>query len=223
MTPPAWRLLFRLLVVAPVSLFWLGFNVRRKERLPQSGPAILVANHNSHLDLFALQSLFPLAMAPRLRPAAAADYFMRTPLLAWLSQRLLGAIGIPRTGLTHAGGHPLAGCQAALDAGDILIIFPEGTRGEAEKMQGLKSGIAHLARSNPTVPVIPVYMAGLGKAMPRGSWVPIPTFADIYIGATLYGKADRSLFLSQLTETFTALRAEHGRTAYIDDASSTTD
>lgn len=221
MAQTLWRLIFRILLVAPVSLLWLGFNLRRKDLLPLRGPAILVANHNSHLDLFALQSLFSIGTAPRLRPVAAADYFMRTPLRAWLSKRLLGAIGLPRSGISHSNGHPLAECQSALEAGDILILFPEGTRGEAEKMQGLKSGIAHLARANPTVPVIPVFMAGLGKALPRGAWVPIPIFADIYVGTALYGQADRAMFLSQLSVAFSNLRAEHGRSAYIDDITPT--
>lgn len=210
-----WRLACQFLLIKPVSLFWLGFNIRRKQLLPATGPAIIVANHNSHLDVIALLSLVPAKVAPRVRPAAASDYFMRTPVRRWLSTRLLGAVPVERTG--EYVGDPLAPCQAVLDEGDILILFPEGTRGEPERMQELKSGIAHLAKNNPTVPVIPVYMAGLGKAMPRGAWLPIPVFVDVYVGPAMIGCQDKAVYMQQLGDQFKALATEHGRFSYIDD------
>lgn len=211
-----WRLACQLLLIRPVSLFWLGFNIRRKHLLPTTGPAIIVANHNSHFDVIALLSLFSAKVAPRVRPAAAADYFMRTPARRWLSTRLLGAVPVARTG--ERVGDPLAPCQAVLDEGDILILFPEGTRGEPERMQALKSGIAHLAKNNPSVPVIPVYMAGLGKAMPRGAWLPIPVFVDVYVGPAMIGCLDKAAYMQQLGDHFKTLATEHGRFSYIDDA-----
>lgn len=92
------RLLFVLLVARPVTLFVLGLNIRNRERLPVRGPAIVAANHNSHLDTLVLLSLFPLRDIHRVRPAAAADYFLSKPWLAWFSRNFIGIVPVTRGG-----------------------------------------------------------------------------------------------------------------------------
>ena len=57
----------------------------------------MVANHNSHLDVFVLMSLFPGALLSRLRPVAAADYFLRHRLLSWFARRVLAILPIDAT------------------------------------------------------------------------------------------------------------------------------
>ena len=156
----------------------LGLNVRHRERLPAQGPAIIVANHNSHLDTLTLISLMPLSLLPKVRPVAALDYFMKTKFLAWFATRIIGILGIDRQG----GGNPLAGPNAALKRGEILVLFPEGSRGEPEKLTEFKRGVALLVKENPDVPVIPVFMHGLGKSLPKGTWVIVPFICDIFIG-----------------------------------------
>lgn len=185
----------------------LGLQVRRPQLLPQQGPAIVVANHNSHLDTLMLMSLFPLRMLPQIRPVAAADHFLRNKWMSWFSTRIIGIIPVARSGFGR-DCDPLAGCYAALDAGKILILFPEGTRGEPEKLSQFKKGVARVAAHCPAAPVVPVFMHGLGKALPKDDFVLVPFFCDIFVGEALPAQADKNNFMTELTARFSALAAE---------------
>ncbi len=202
----ALRWLFFSLLVRPVVSIVLGMNVRGREHLPKTGPAIIAANHNSHLDAMVLMSLIPHRLLHRVRPVAAADYFMKGRLLSWFSTRIIGILPIARAG---ADSDPLAGCYKALDAGQILIIFPEGTRGEPEQMGAFRGGVAKLANRYPDTPVIPVFMHGLGKALPRGEGLLVPFMLDIYVDQALHGRDDNDNFLVTLRERIEALASSH--------------
>ncbi len=195
-----------MLLAYPVVLFWLGLNVRHRERLPLKGPAIIAANHNSHLDILAIFTLFPLRAIPQIRPVAAADYFLRNRWLGWFSRHLVGIVPVERTG-SHSHQDPLTECYAALDRGEILVIFPEGSRGDPEVLTELKSGIWHLTRHHPEVTVTPIFMHGLGRSMPKGSLLPLPLFVDIFIGKAVTHNEDKQHFMRELTERFLRLQA----------------
>ena len=200
--------LFFLLLVRPLVLLVLGLNVRSRELLPAKGPAIIIANHNSHLDTLALMSLYPLSMQRYLRPVAAMDYFMRNPLLAWFATRIIGIIPLQRS--VKAGeGDPLASSVEALARGEILILFPEGSRGEPERLGHFKTGIAHLAKRAPDAPVVPVYLHGLGMALPKGEALLVPFFCDVFIGEPLHWQGDRESFMQTLNGAMNQL-AERG-------------
>ena len=204
----ALRMLFAVCVAYPVVLLWLGIHVRHRERLPLRGPAIVAANHNSHLDILTLLSLFPLSCIPHVQPAAAADYFFKNKWLKWFSLNVVGIIPVVRGGAAAgvAAGDPLVACYQALEAGKVLVIFPEGTRGEPEQMAQLKSGIWHLARRFPQAPVVPVYMHGLGKSMPKGSWIPVPFFVSVAVGRHMCWSEGKEAFMATLRERLQQLQ-----------------
>jgi 1-acyl-sn-glycerol-3-phosphate acyltransferase len=210
---PALRLLFVLLVAYPIVWGWLGLAIQGAERLPRQGPAILVANHNSHIDILVLLTLLSWPAMLAARPAAAADYFLRNRALAWLATRVIGILPVARG---TAGRHhdPLAGCREALAAGQILILFPEGTRGDPERLSQLKSGLWYLGRDFPTVPIVPIFLHGLGRSLAKGQWIPLPIFVDVLVDLPLPWDADRHAFKEALAGRFLALQAHATRPLY---------
>ena len=99
-------------------------------------------------------------------------------------------------------------CHAALERGDILIIFPEGTRGEPERMSKLHCGIAYLAERHADVPVVTVFMHGLGRAMPKGTIFPMPLVADVVLGEPFVWTGNRESCMEKLCAMFKRLRDE---------------
>lgn len=199
------RLAFFALLVRPVLMLVLGVHVRGRENLPRRGPAIIAANHNSHLDTLTLMALFPLRDLPRLRPAAAADYFMKTGWLSWFARNIIGIIPLDRDVIKK---NPLAPLQDALDDGDIVILFPEGSRGEPEKLSNFKRGLGFLAKTRPDVPVHPVFMHGLGKALPKGSFILVPFTCDVFAGPPVSGNRDTADFMTSFEDTMSELAAQ---------------
>jgi 1-acyl-sn-glycerol-3-phosphate acyltransferase len=192
------------LIIKPIVFVILGLNIRGRTNLPQQGPAIIAANHNSHLDALVLMSLYPLSKVHRVRPVAAADYFLKNKLLAWISLNCIGIIPFNRAG----GGHKeelFAACHAALDAGDILILFPEGSRGDPEKLSKIKKGLFYLAKDRPDTQITPVAMYGLGRALPRGEALFVPFVCDVIIGETLARFPTATEFNDHLAATFAEL------------------
>src|SRR5680860_797417 len=201
------RFLFFAVFVRAVVLVALGLTVRNRARLPKNGPAVLAANHNSNLDALALMSLMPLKLLPKLRPVAAVDYFFTSKAKGWFVTNIIGIIPVER-GSAKKGGNPLLLCEEALDRGEILVLFPEGSRGDPESLQAFKKGIGHLACARPNVPVVPVFMHGLDKVLPKGSLLPVPFNCTASVGAPLHGTSSYNDFLDAFTKAMTALAAE---------------
>lgn len=208
--------LFFAAVVRPVVLLVLGLNVRHRERLPLTGPAIIAANHNSHLDTLVLMSLLPRTALSRTHPVAAADYFLANRWLAAFTVGVLGILAIDRQRgqprLDEAASVDiLAECEAALRRGEILIVFPEGTRGQPEALSPMKSGVARLLARVPETRLVPVFLYGLGKTLPRGAWLPVPFSCDVSVGETVAWAGDRIDFMERLHAAMAALRDDTHR------------
>lgn len=205
-----YQTLFFLLVVRPITAIVLGLNIRNQERLPMQGPAIIAANHNSHLDTLTLMSLWPLGRVHQVRPIAAADYFLKNAKLAWFSLNIMNIIPIDRERKDRTVD-PLAAPLEALQREEILLLFPEGSRGEPETLSEFKTGVARLLERCHDAPIIPVFMHGLGKALPRGDFLLVPFFADVVIGEPIYWQGSVRDTMQAYEKAMQALAAQVDR------------
>jgi len=202
------RLILLLLIAKPLARILTGADVEGRERLPLKGPAIVVANHNSHVDTFLLLTIFPARTLRHVRPAAAADYFLANPVIGWFSRNIIGIVPVERKKVGR-DVDVLAPARAALAQGDIVVIFPEGTRGDAtDQMAPLKSGVARLAEAFPDAPVVPIWIAGAGRVLPKGEGVPVPLNCSVHVGEALHWTGERHAFMDAIRNALETLRDE---------------
>ena len=168
---------------------------------PTSAQRIYFANHSSHIDTIALWSALPPALRSRTRPVAAADYWGSNRFRRYVVLQGLNAVLIDRS---HADptANPLDPLFHALDQGDTLIFFPEGTRQYQPLPGPFKSGLFFLAQRYPQVELIPVYLENLHRSMPKGTFLPVPIVCTVRFGAPLkrIANEDRQSFLERARE-----------------------
>lgn len=172
-------LLIRLLTGAQAR--WLGCTP------DDPSQRIYFANHTSNLDGPTIWATLPPSIQKRTRPVAAEDYWGAGPVRRWLAVRQLNSLLIPRTGVTRAN-NPLRRMGKALDEGNSLILFPEGTRSSSPvpRLGPFRPGLFHLARKHPHVQCVPVYLENLNRILPKGEFLVVPVIAAVTFGAPLY-------------------------------------
>ena len=196
-----------MLVVRPAARLLFGLDVIGKEKLPTKGPAIVAANHNSHVDTIVLLCLFPSKLLPKLRPVAAADHFDKGGFGSWFSRNIIGIIPIKRGGASR-NEDVLLGAKEALTRGEILVVFPEGSRGEPEEMTRFKTGVARLVEFCPEGAVTPVYLQGAGRSLPKDAKLLVPFNTTAVIGDPLTWTGSHHGFMEELRARIEALKAE---------------
>lgn len=150
-----------------------------QENLPESGSYIMVCNHTSHLDTLCMLCSVPLKQIHRVFPAAAADYFFSSLPRSAVSAVLINALPFERK---VKGGESLTVCSELLkNEGNVLIIFPEGTRTTTGEMGRFRSGIARLVIGT-SLPVVPCHLDGGDKAWPKGKLIPRPRKLRLAMG-----------------------------------------
>jgi len=179
---------------------WLGCTAEPQQR-------VYFANHSSHGDFVLIWSALPPALREHTRPVAAADYWLGSALRRYVIEKVFRGVLIDRR-VSRQGENPVAQMGAALAAGDSLILFPEGTRNQGEGLLPLKSGIFHLARAHPQVELVPVWIENLGRAMPKGTFIPVPLLCTLSFGSPLRLQEEegKEAFLGRLESALLSLR-----------------
>lgn len=167
-----------------------GASVRFTAGLPGPGRRVFFANHSSHLDFLVVWASLPEPVRASTRPVAAADYWRRGRLRPHLAGNVFRAVLVERG--TGDGRAAVEQCGRALDDGDSLILFPEGTRGDGRTVGPFKPGLFHLARTRPGLELVPVHLENLNRVLPKGAAVPVPIISRVVFGAPMNLEADEA-------------------------------
>lgn len=173
---------------------------------PKAEQRIYFANHQSHADLVMIWAALPQELRAITRPIAARDYWTKTPLRQWITTAVFNAVYVDRE--RKEGEDPLQPLAQALQNGDSIILFPEGTRGHSEEPQPFKSGLYWLAQRFPDAVLVPTWIANVQRVMPKGEVVPVPILCSVTFGAPvrLEPQEDRHAFLARARDAVIALR-----------------
>jgi 1-acyl-sn-glycerol-3-phosphate acyltransferase len=193
---------------------WMRFYHRLRvegwENLPGTGSFVLVCNHTSHLDTLSMLCSVPLKRLHQTFPAAAADYFFSSQPRSAVSAILINALPFDRK---FKGAESLTVCSELLsNDGNVLIIFPEGTRTTTGELGRFRSGIGRLLAGK-DLPVLPCHLDGGLRAWPKGKMIPRPFSLRLRIGAPRsYGHLEKtSESVRQICQELQESVAELGR------------
>lgn len=189
---------------------------------PKAEQTLYFANHTSHGDFVLLWATLPPDLRALTRPVAGQDYWMASKVRQFIGADVFNALMIRRDG-SGQGDNPVEQMKEALEAGDSLIMFPEGTRNTGDEiLLPLKSGLFHLARACPSVRLVPVWIENLKRVLPKGTLVPIPLACTVRFGTpiVLAEGEDKNTFIARARTAMLDLRPEYDRNDKAEGAAS---
>jgi len=189
-------------VLGPILRLLFRPWVEGVENIPPEGAAIFASNHLSFSDSIFL----PLVVPRRVTFLAKSDYFTGRGLKGRLTAAILrsaGQLSVDRSG-GKAGVAALNSGLKVLRRGELLGIYPEGTRSPDGRLYRGRTGVARMALEA-GCPVLPVAMIGTDKAQPTGKKVPKIMRIGVRIGKPLdfsryEGMEDNRFVLRSITD-----------------------
>ncbi len=141
-----------------------------RANIPYHNPnVVVIANHCSHLDM----GLVKYALGDygsEIRALAAADYFFKNKARKTYFGNFTNLLPVERSGTLESSLGP---ASEALRRGEMLLVFPEGTRSKSGKIQDFRRGLGYLVDAL-GVDVLPLYIDGTYRALPKGQPLPNP-------------------------------------------------
>ena len=183
----------KLILIITYTIFWrnflkiiIGLKYYNQQILGKKKQFILIANHNSHMDTMAIMSSIPSRYIHKVHPIAAEDFFGGNRFRELLMKYMVNATLIPRKRAnSDEDVDPIEVMSNLLKKGRSIIVYPEGSRGIPGVMTNFKKGIGYLIKKNPSVDVIPVYLDGLHKTLPKGKNLILPYNCRIIFGEAI--------------------------------------
>ncbi|MEO7071005.1 MAG: lysophospholipid acyltransferase family protein [Nostocoides sp.] len=205
-------------VLGPVLKLLFRPQVEGEENIPETGPAIFASNHLSFSDSIFL----PLVLPRKMTFLAKADYFNSPGVKGKLTAaffRGVGQLPVDRSG-GRASEAALRQGLAVLGEGDLLGIYPEGTRSPDGRLYRGRTGVARMALEG-KVKVVPVAMIGTDEAQPTGQILPKIMRIGIRIGEPLdfsryEGMEDDRFVLRSITDEIMYALMELSGQEYVD-------
>ncbi|MGD8710587.1 MAG: AMP-binding protein, partial [Ectothiorhodospiraceae bacterium] len=171
-------------LAARLAALVTGLRIERAglENLPRNAQCILVANHASYLDALVLTAALPRGFCYLAKGELRERFFARKLL------ERMGAVFVDRFDPRQLGSDTRR-VFAALDAGESLAFFPEGTFGSVPGLAAFHMG-AFVAAARRRLPVVPVALAGTRSLMRGSEWFPRPGRARVAVGGALRATSD---------------------------------
>ncbi|KAG1647739.1 hypothetical protein GQR58_030364 [Nymphon striatum] len=130
-------------------------------------------------------SCMPPNIRRDVRPVAAADYWLKNKLRAFVGPEVFNCVLVDRRPEARNENHdPMQNILDALDDGSSLIIFPEGNRNMTEDpLLPFKSGLFNMGKARPDVDLVPTWIANVTEIMPKGEVIPLTTdlHGDVHV------------------------------------------
>jgi len=166
------------------ALFKLYFNktVYGLENVPLGGSFIIAANHTSLLDFPLILTSLPFNKMRDIFAPAAKDYFYSKKYRKAALELLFNTFPFERMGDFMKG---LKICETLVKNNRSIVLFPEGTRVMDNNLQPFKPGLGSLSL-NLNVPILPIYIDGAFKALPKGKVLPLPEKIQVHFGKVIH-------------------------------------
>ncbi|WP_291314246.1 lysophospholipid acyltransferase family protein [Corynebacterium sp. UBA2622] len=176
-----WYTFFKATIGPPLFL-WNRPTITGAENIPKKGAALLVSNHEAVMDSFYL----PLMVWRQMTFPAKKEYFTAPGVVGRVKRFFFssaGQIAVDRSA-SGAGDALRAAAKGVLDRGELMCIYPEGTRSPDGRIYRGRTGVARIAMEN-NVPVVPLVMIGSREANPIGTVFPRPRRVHIRVGEAI--------------------------------------
>lgn len=176
-----WMGFIHKVIMYPFLRLIIGGEYLTNKSLRENKQFIIVANHSSHVDTAALLGVLPFFKVHKVFPVAAKDYFGKNFITKTFFKLTMNTLLIERK-CSKQKADSISVMIDALDKGNSLIIFPEGSRVLDEGLQKFKSGVIRVLSQRPEVVFIPAYVKDSSRILPKGDPFVVPHNFKMAIG-----------------------------------------